>query len=160
MCHRFWCDDDGTGVDSELSYRSFESDSRVDDFAISRIGVIGLFEFYRFGESIFDFRSRLRRHEFRELIHFLEWHSEDFSDIFHGRTSCHGTEGTNLGYVVSSIFISYIFEDLVTSFIREVDVDIWHADTIGVQKPFEKKAIFKGVYVGDTQQIGNNRTSS
>ena len=45
--HRLWCDDDSTGMDSELADRPFHLESSIDDFFVLFITFIGIFELGR-----------------------------------------------------------------------------------------------------------------
>ena len=50
MCDRLWSDDHRTGVDSELTNRSFHFEGCIDDFLIFLLTLIGFLEFRRFDQ--------------------------------------------------------------------------------------------------------------
>ena len=40
---------------------------------------------------------------------------------------------------------------------REVDVDVGHADAVGVEEALEQQVVGEGIEVGDAQQVGHQR---
>ena len=59
-----------------------------------------------------------------------------------------------------SVFLSDIFDDSSSSFIREIDIDIWHRYSGRIEKSFKEELISEGVDIRNPRQIGDYRTSS
>ena len=68
----------------------------------------------------------------------------------------HGAEGDDLADVVRSVLAGHIVDDLLPALVAEVDVQIGHADPLGVQKTLEQQAVFQGIQHGDAQGIGHD----
>jgi len=67
----------------------------------------------------------------------------------------HLAEGNDLCHIVASVFLRYIADDIVPTFLAEIDVDIRHAFAIGIQEPFEEKAVTDGIDPSDPDGIGH-----
>lgn len=150
MCHRFRSDDNSTGMNSELTDRSFHLDSSIDDFPIFIFIFIGFLEFYRFFESFFELYSWTSRDELRKVIHLLEGDTEGTTRILYSRACGQSTKCTHLSNMVSSVFLTHIREDFFTTSIREVDIDIRHRDTRRIQESFKEESISEWINIGDS----------
>ena len=78
------------------------------------------------------------------------------ADVADGHAGSHGAEGDNLGNVVIPIEAMDIVDNFTTAVDAEVNVDIRHGDTLGIQEPLEKEAVFDRVNIGDFQAVGHN----
>ena len=66
----------------------------------------------------------------------------------------HGTEGHDLNHLLGTVLLSHIINDLLPSFKAEVNVDIGHGYTLGIQETFKQQVIFNRIDIGDFQAIG------
>ena len=65
-------------------------------------------------------------------------------------------ECANGSHSIGTVFAANVFDDFVASFVAEIDIEIRHADTLGIQKPFEKQIILQRIDVSDFHRIGDN----
>src|SRR3989338_4127343 len=146
--------DDPAGVRGSVARDALELPCRVDDRFSVPVRVIQHFE-------LLDVYHRLveRRAERDELSYFVAkvvCHTQRPSGVAHRRAGGHRAEGDYLRDMVLAVFVGDVFKHLVPAGVREIKVDIGHADALGVQKTLEKKVVFDGVDVGDAQNIGND----
>ena len=58
--------------------------------------------------------------------------------------------------MVAAVLAIDIVDDLAAAVDAEVNIDIGHADALGIQKSLEEQAVFNGVNIGDAQAIGHH----
>lgn len=75
ILHRFWCNDNGTCMHSELAYCSFELYSCIEYFCILYLFLICFLEFCGFFERFMERDSWSSRDKFGKIIHILKWNS-------------------------------------------------------------------------------------
>ena len=85
----------------------------------------------------------------------LGLHSHDTSDIAHGGSGGHGIEGYDLADSVPPVFFRHVTNDLLTTVIREVHVNVGKAHAVGIQEALERQVIADGIHVGDAERIGD-----
>ena len=71
----------------------------------------------------------------------------------------HRAEGDDLRDLVSAIFVRAIFQHFRAAVIAEVQVNIGHRDTPGVEEAFKDKGMFERVNQRNVQCVGDDRTS-
>ena len=147
--HRLRCDDHSTCMDSELSDGSLESDRRIDHLGIDTSFFVDFFELVGLLESLSESDTRTSGDQFREYIHLFEWDSECSTRILDSCTSSQSTERTYLSHTIDSVLGSDIDEYLISSLIREVDIDIWHRDTGRVEESLKKEPIPQRIDIRD-----------
>ena len=160
MCDRFWSDDDGAGMDSELANRSLHFFRRIYNLSILLIFLIRCMKFMTFSQCLLEGHSWYSWYELRESIHLDESESHRFSRIFHGCTCSECTECAYLSDMIFTIFFPYIGEDGIPSSIRKIDVNVWHTHSSRIQEPFEEESISEWVNISNTREICENRTCS
>ena len=69
----------------------------------------------------------------------------------------HRTKGNDLHHLVCSVFASYVIDDLLPSFIAEINIDIGHGHTLRIQESFKKQVITDRINVCDLQTVRNDR---
>ncbi len=154
MLHRFRCNDNRTGMNAELPHSSFEFHSRINDFCKLWILIIYTLEFDGFFECFFNRYSWSTRNELGKIIHESKRNSECSTGIFDCCTSCKCSESADLCYVIRAIFSSHISENCITSIIREIHIDIWHAHSRRIQESFEEEPILEWINIRYSRQIG------
>ena len=55
--------------------------------------------------------------------------------------------------MVLSVFFLYILEDPVTAVVVEVDVHIWHVDSVRIEESLKEEVVFYRVYISDFQTV-------
>lgn len=94
------------------------------------------------------------------MIHLSEGDTECATDIFDGCTSRKRSKCTYLTDLIVSVFLSDIFDDSSSSFIREIDIDIRHGYSGRIEESFKEELVSERVDIGNPRQIGDYRTSS
>ncbi len=82
------------------------------------------------------------RHHLGKPIGLGIRHFQNSCHIAHGVFGHHFTESGDIGNALVAVFPSTVFDNFVATGVLDIGVDIWHGDTVGVQKTFEKKVIF------------------
>jgi hypothetical protein len=59
-----------------------------------------------------------------------------------------------------SISLAYIFYDTTSSLIGEIDIDIRHGYTSGIQESFKEELITKGINICNSREVSNDGPSS
>ena len=147
--HRLWCDDHGTGMDSELTDGSLETDRGIDHLRIDSAFFIDFFELVRLLESLFQCDTRTSGDHLSKYVHLFEWYSEGSTRILDGCTSSERTERTYLSHTIGSVFGPDVDEHLISPHIREVDIDIWHGDTGRIEESLKKEPIAEWIDIRD-----------
>ncbi|OPY93379.1 MAG: hypothetical protein A4E73_00175 [Syntrophaceae bacterium PtaU1.Bin231] len=75
------------------------------------------------------------------------------ADVANDRLGLHLPERDDLGHVIRTVFLRHVPDDLVPSFLAEIDVDIGHADAARIEEAFEKQPVTNRIDVGDPQGI-------
>ncbi len=81
-------------------------------------------------------------------------HAADVADHRLGRQ---GPEGDDLRHPVAAVLLAHVVDDLAPPAHAEVDVDVGHADAVGVQEALEQQVVLQRVDVGDAQRVGDHR---
>ena len=55
-----------------------------------------------------------------------------------------------MSHLLSTVLFGHPLQNLATSIVVEVGINIGQGDTVGVEETLEQKIIFDGVYLGDT----------
>jgi hypothetical protein len=61
-------------------------------------------------------------------------------------------EGDDLGHLLAAVFLRDVLDDLAAAVRAEVDVDVGHADALGVEEALEQQAVLERVDVGDARR--------
>ena len=98
-----------------------------------------------------------RRHRLRDLVTEGIGEAENARSILDRRLRLDGPEGDDLGDALLTVFLRRIADHVGATTFVEVDIDIGHRDTFGVQEAFEQQAVLHRVELGDTEGIGDHR---
>ena len=98
------------------------------------------------------------RDEFGQSISIAKWQLHHTRSITDGRLGGHGAVSDDLGHLIGAIFVDHVVDDLATTFVVKVDVDVRQAHAVGVQEPLKKKVVLDRVDIGDSDAIGHGRT--
>ena len=150
-------DDDAGRVDAGAADETFEAQSRVDKFTDFGFKLVGLSEWPVVGEDLRNGDANLALDHLGNPIDFAVRHIEGTAYILDRRFSRHRIEGDDLGDLVSSIFATDVLDDLSAAIHAEVNIDIWHGDTFGVEETLEEELVLKGINVGDLHAVGHER---
>ena len=84
-------------------------------------------------------------------------HLQNTAHIAHGHLRQERTESDDLGDPIASVFFLNVVDDLLAPILTEVDVEIRHGHTFGVQEALEQQSIAQGVQIRDRQRISHQR---
>ena len=153
---RLFRDDDAGSVGGGVTGHALQGTGDVQQAADGLVPVIELPKGFGEGESLVDGHVQSGRDLFGNPVGVGITDIQHTAHVADGHAGSHGAEGDNLGNVVIPVEAMDIVNNLTATVDTEVNVDIRHGDTLGVQKPLEKEAVFDGVNVGDLQAVGHN----
>ena len=151
-------DDDAGGVDTCAAHEALEAHGGVDEFLDLRVGVVGLFERRGVAERLLERDADGGGDHFGDAVDFAVGHFEGAADVLDGGLGGHGVEGDDLGDAVAAVLAVDVLDDLAAAVHAEVDVDIGHADALGVEEALEEQLVLQRVDVGDFHDVGDERT--
>ena len=96
-------------------------------------------------------------HHLGQAVTFGIRHLQHARNIAHRRSSCHLTKGDDITDVVMTILICAIFYYLIAPRILDVNIDIGHANAIGVEEALKEQAVLERVKISNVECIGNDR---
>ena len=91
-----------------------------------------------------------------QAVTFTIGHLQNASDVAYRGPRCHSTKGTNIGNPIMPVFISAVFYHFIAACILNINIDIWHTNTVRVKEPFKQQIVLKRVEVGNIECIGND----
>ena len=159
--------DDRTRVHAPLSRQALQAKRVLDDLV--RVGVL-LVELPEFGglrvalvllvEDAVD-RDVLahdrRGQRLGELLPDLEVLAEDTRGVLQGLLGLNRAVGDDLADAVLAVLALDVCDDLVAPAFVEVDVEVGHRDSLGVEESLEDQAVIEGVQLGDLHGVGHHR---
>ena len=69
-------------------------------------------------------------------------------------------ERRNLGDAFVAVLLAHVVDDFAASTLVEVDVEVGHGDTVGVEETFEDQAVDERVEIGDPHRVCGDRTGT
>ena len=139
-----------------VSGKPFDFQGKVDKLFDLFVSIVEGFKL-RYGfECGLEVHILCLRYELCDPVNILIRYSKDSSDIADGAARGHGTEGNDLSYMVAAVFILNILNDLGPAFVAEVNIEIGHADALGVEKTLKNEVVFYRIYIGNAHRICRN----
>src|SRR5690606_3531146 len=83
-------------------------------------------------------------------------HLQHAGHVAHGVAGSHGAEGHDVGHAVGAVFLRAVLNHLVAAGVLDVDVHIWHADTVGVEEALEQQVVLERVQLGNLKTVRND----
>ena len=84
-----------------------------------------------------------------EAVDFGEVHVEDAADVLDGGARAQGAEGDDLRDLLAAVLLGDVLDDFAAAARAEIDVDIGHADALGIEEALEEQAVLQRIDVGD-----------
>ena len=135
-------------------------DGVVEKFFHLFIGLIEFADLRFFVDGLFDIPFSSGCNQLGDLVHFRIRHTQCAADI----------TTAALDFMVPKVMIwatlSFPYFSVtyrMTSslpLLAEIDIDIGHADTFGIQEPLKDQIVFDGINIGDPQAIGYKAAGS
>ena len=109
------------------------------------------------GQRFFDAQrfDPLQRNHLAQAVDLPIRHLQHPANIADGGLGEKCAKGDDLPHPVAAIFFLHVMDHLLAAIHAEINVEIGHADALGVQEPLEQQGIAQGVKVGDRQRIGH-----
>ena len=85
-------------------------------------------------------------------------HFQNARHISHGVFCHHFTKSRNICYAIKTVFFGTILNHFISARILNIDIDIWHRNTIRIQKSLKKKVVFERIEIRNVERVRNNRT--
>jgi len=82
------------------------------------------------------------------------------ADVAQGGARLQFAEGDDLGDAIAAVLVLNVADHLVPALLAEIDIEIRHGDTLGIEEALEQQAPTQGIEVGDGQGPGNHRTGA
>ena len=83
---------------------------------------------------------------------------EDASGVLDGGLGLEPSERRDLGDPVGAVLLADVVDDLAAAGVVEVDVEVGHRGSLGVEEPLEEQPVLERAQVGDPQRVGRDRT--
>ena len=96
-------------------------------------------------------------HELGELVDLAERHFEHPADVAQDAARQERAEGDDLRDAVGAIALAHVGDHFVAPVLAEVDVEIGHRHSFGIEEPLEQEAKPQRVEIGDGERPGDER---
>ncbi len=136
-------DDDAGGVHGAVARHAFETDGDVEDFLDAGILTLQVLEAGFLFEGGLELDVQLIGDELGDLLDVADLHVEDAADVFDGGLGAESAEGDDLGDVVAAVFLGDVVDGLAAAARAEIDVDVGHADALGVEEALKEQAVLQ-----------------
>ena len=123
-----------------------------------RIVVDGRLEARLAGDRLreLDRIGRIVGHHLRQHVDLVVGHLQHAPDIAQDRTRLQGPESNDLGHLVGAVFILHVADHLVAPILAEIDVEVRHGDTLGVEEALEQEAETERIQIRDGERPGGH----
>ncbi len=149
-------DDHAGGVDGVLADEALERPGHVDDLADHVFGVVGLAKVaLRVGQAGLEGDVEHLGHQLGDAVGLAVGDVHDPGGVADGLPGLDGAERGDLRHPVAPVLVGHVLDHLLPAAHREVDVDVGHADAVGVEEALEQQVVADGVEIGDAQQVGD-----
>ena len=95
-----------------------------------------------------------------ELLADLEVLAEDTRGVLQGLLGLNRAVGDDLADTILAVLALDVGDDLVAPTFVEVDVEVRHGDSLGVEESLENQAVIEGVQLGDLHGVGDHRSGT
>ena len=155
---RLVADDDAGGVDRGVAREVFENERGVNQFARDFLGFVGLLEFRRLLERLFERHLQVERNHLGQPVAFAVAQAHHAAHVAHDGFRAHRAEGDDLRDGVAAVFFADIFDDVGAPVVGEINVNVRRIDAFGIQEALEQQAVADRVHVRDFEQVSDKRT--
>ena len=135
----------------------FENERRVNQLARDFLGFVGLLEFRRLLERLFERHLQIERNHLGQPVAFAVAQTHHAAHVAHNGFRAHRAEGDDLRDGIAAVFFADIFDDVRAPVVGEINVNVRRIDAFGIQEALEQQAVADRVHVGDFEQVGDER---
>ena len=162
--------DDRARVHAPLTRQPLQAERVLDDLVRVGVLLVELAELRGLGvalvlliEDAVDrdvFAHDRRGQGFGELLADLEVLAENARRVLQGLLGFNRAVGDDLADAVLTVLALDVGDDLVAPTFVEVDVEVRHGDSLGVEESLEDQTVIKGVQFGDLHGVGDHRSGT
>ena len=145
-------------MDGCVAGEVFQNERGVDQFSRDFLRFIRLLKFRRLFERLFQRHFQIERNHLGQPIAVSVAKAHHTPDIPHDRLGAHGPKGDDLSDGIAAIFLSHVFNYIRSAIVGEIDINIGWIDALGIKESFEQQAVADGIYIGNFQEIRDNRS--
>ena len=139
-----------------ISGHSLQTHGRVDELFDPLIAIVHFFQLRADFQCFFQSNVQSGGHQLRNNIRFGIAEVQCTTHVTDGTTGSHGTEGSDLGHMVGTIFPHNILDHFTTALLTEIRIEVGHGHTFGVQESLENQRILHGVHFRNVHTICHN----
>ena len=132
---------------------AFDGQRGVDDGLHVLFGLVGLLEVGVRGQRLVDGDAQLVADHLAQAVAHAVRVAQHAGGVANGVFRLQLAERDDAGNVVFAIDVFDVLDDLLTTLILEVDVDIGHLDALGRQESLEQQAVGQRVEVGNAHRV-------
>ena len=158
--HRVSADDGCARMHALAAHVALDGLRRVYDRLDILFGVVGLLQIGVGVQRLLDSDTQLVADHLADLVAYAVGIVEHARRVAHGVFRLQLAERDNARNVIGAVHLANVLDDLLTTFILEVAVDIGHLNAFRGKESLEQQAVGKRLQVGDTHGICNDRTGS
>ena len=104
--------------------------------------------------------AELEGNELRDAVDETVGHAEHAPDIAHHGLRRHGAVGDDLRYALAAVLLRHVVDHPVAPVHAEIDVEVRHRDTLGIEKALEQQVMADRIEIRDPQAVGDQRSRS
>ncbi len=102
----------------------------------------------------------IARNEFGNAVYVGQGYIQNAGNVFNGGLGFERSEGYDVVDTVIAVFFAHVFDNFLTTFLTEVDIEVRHGDAFRIQESFKEQTVAQRFNVGNTQCIRDNRARS
>ncbi len=124
----------------------------------ARVGLVLLLERFEIRHQLERARERhseIGRDHLRHAIDVGVGHPERAPHVANDGARRHGAERDDLAHALPAVLRDHVIDHLLARLVREIDVDVGHADPLRIQEPLEQEVEPDRIDVGDAEAVGD-----
>ena len=142
---------DARCVNGNVTRHALQCHGGIDQLAVFICIIVKLFELGQL-QRMLQGNAQLRRHGFCNGVHLGIRHAHGSAAISDGGTCGKRTKSDDLRHVFPAIPLCHVVNDLVAAVVAKIDINIGHADSLGVEESLKKQIVANGIHVGNAQR--------
>ena len=84
-----------------------------------------------------------------------EAHVEHAADVFDRGARAQRTERDDLRHLLAAVLLGDVLDHFAAAVRAEIDIDIGHADALGIEEALEQQAVLQRIDIGDLHRIAD-----
>ncbi len=106
-------------------------------------------------ERFLQLDVELIRYQLGDAVDFADLHVEHAADIFDRRARAQRTERDDLRDLLAPVLFGDVLDHFAAPVRAEVDIDIGHADALGIEEALEQQAVLQRIDIGDLHRVAD-----